>query len=190
MNWDNLRYFLAIAQAGSIRGAAIELNVNHTTVSRRINAFEESLGVKLFERQLTGYKLTPAGEQLTPTAERIQEEVDTLDRQTFGLKTQLEGELKITLPPAFALHLVAPMLSRFSKTYPGIELDIAISKHELNITRREADVAIRVTRTPPEHLIGRKITSYKKSVYASVEYLKEHSEDNLQWLGSVGEIMT
>lgn len=187
MDWDDLRFFLAVARKGSIRAASTALAVNHSTVSRRINAFEEKLGVRLFERLPTGYVLTPAGEEMVESAQRIEDEVVKLDRQVIGRDAQLNGVLRVTMPAALATHLLAPDLAAFSRTYPGIQLELAISDEEFNLKKREADVAIRLTTNPPDYLVGRPIVKPAKGIYASRSYLEQHDPDThpeeMHWLG-------
>jgi len=187
MDWDDLRFFHAIACAGSIRGAATKLNVNHSTVLRRISAFEKKLEVRLFDRLPTGYVLTPAGEEMVNSAQRIEEEVASLGRRVFGQDTQLSGNLRITMPANLATYIMMPVLAAFSETYPGIELEIESSWETRDLTKREADVAVRITNKPPEHLIGRRVVRYAKAIYASLNYLSHHNPlENptaLTWIG-------
>lgn len=187
MDWDDLRYFLAVARKGSIRGASATLDVNHSTVLRRINAFEEKLSVRLFERLPTGYVLTPTGEDMVASVQRIEDEVVKLDRQVIGRDAQLSGVLRVTMPLILATHLLAPELAAFTAAYPGIQLEIAASDEEFNLKKREADVAIRITPNPPEYLVGRKVLTPAKGIYASHNYLKQHDPVNhpekMNWLG-------
>lgn len=185
MNWDDLRFFLAVASKGSVRAGSQLLGVNHSTVSRRINAFENKIGVRLFERLSSGYVLTPAGEDMLASAQRIESEFDSLDRRVFGQDTQLSGVLRVTAP-VHMIRLLMPDLVAFTKVNTGIELEIVSSYAEFNLTKREADVAIRVTNTPPEHLVGRKVASYATTIYASDEYLASHDindPSSLNWIG-------
>jgi len=174
MDWDDLRFFLEVARKGSIRAAAEVLGVNHSTVSRRISAYEKSLGVRLFERLPTGYELTTAGDEMLDSVKRIEEEVATLDRQVFGQDAKLNGHLRVTMPPPLGLHLLMPDIVRFSEIYPGIELELIVAYEIFNLTKREADIAIRITNDPPEHLVGRKLMQYKTAIYASTDYLEKH----------------
>jgi DNA-binding transcriptional LysR family regulator len=187
MDWDDLRYFLAVARKGSIRAASSDLSVNHSTVLRRINTFEEKLSVRLFERLPTGYVLTPTGEEMVESAQRIEDEVVKLDRQVIGRDTQLSGVLRVTMPLALATHILAPEFAAFSAAYPGIKLELVASDEEFNLKKREADVAIRLTPNPPEYLVGRKILRPAKGIYASYEYLKQHDPVNhpekMNWIG-------
>lgn len=186
MDWDDLRYFLAVARKGSVRAAAAALSVNHTTVSRRISAFEKNLGVRLFERLPIGYILTTAGEEMMEPARRIEDEVGNLNRKLVGRDKQLQGVLRVTMPGPLASNLLMPDLAEFSRIYSGIELQLAISAEEFDLKKREADVAIRVTDTPPEYLIGRKVAHSAKAVYASHEYLAKHDinqQQQINWIG-------
>jgi len=187
MDWDNLRFFLAVARKGSIRGASDILSVNHSTVSRRITSFEKKLSVRLFERLPSGYVLTPAGEEMLKSAQHIEDEIVKLDRQVIGRDTELNGVLRVTMPTGLATHLLMPDLAAFSKHYPGIQLELAFSSEEFNLRKREADVAIRLTPNPPDYLVGRRILRPARGVYASHDYLKSNDSssipNNLNWIG-------
>lgn len=156
-NWDDLRVFLAVARAGSLSGAARALSVNHSTVFRRIGAFEAALGVRLFERQSDGYLLTPAGEELRDGALRIEEEIASLSRKVAGQDLRLSGAVRVTTIDMLAFGLLPRHLARFRDAYPGIEIELVVGNTMLNLSRREADVALRVGNTPPETLVGRRV---------------------------------
>lgn len=183
MDWDNLRFFLEVARKGSIRAASDTLAVNHSTVSRRITAFEKKLGVRLFDRIPDGYALTAAGEEMLKSAQHIEEEVVKLDRQVIGRDAELNGVLRVTMPTALATHLLMPDIATFTKKYPGIHLELAFSSEEFNLRKREADIAIRLTQNPPEYLVGRRILQPAKGVYASYDYLKDNNPEKLCWIG-------
>jgi len=187
MDWDDIRYFLAVARKGSIRAASLTLDVNQSTVSRRIGAFEKRLGVRLFEKLPTGYVLTDSGEDILGTATRIEDEVAVLDRQLYRQETDLSGSLRVTLPTPLAKHLLLPDLALFGQQYPNIKLEMSASDEEFNLSKREADVAIRVTDQPPEYLIGRNLLRFAKAVYASTDYISRHQisydSSELHWIG-------
>lgn len=172
MPWDDLRMFLAIARAGSLAGAARSLSVNHSTVFRRINGFEENLGVRLFDRMGTGYALTVAGEEMRASAERVEREIDRLDRRITGQDLRLEGSLVVTTTDTIAQHILMPHVVKFRDAYPGIDLDLIIENANVNMSKRQADVAIRPTRAPPETLVGRRISTLAFAVYASKVYMR------------------
>ncbi len=185
MDWDNLRFFLAVARKGSIRAASQDLAVNHSTVTRRLSAFEKKLGVRLFERLSSGYLLTSVGEEMLKSVQKVEEEVIKIDRQVIGRDSQLHGSLRVTMPPVLATHLLMPDISSFTKLYPSINLELVFSNEDLNLKKREADVAIRLTTNPPDYLVGREILQPAKGVYASHQYLANKNLDQLdelQWI--------
>lgn len=187
MDWDDLRFYLAVARKGSIRGASSLLAVNASTVSRRIDAFEKKLGVRLFDRLPTGYVPTSAGEDMLKSVERIEDEVAKLDRSVIGRDAELSGALCVTMPGPLATNLLMPDFVAFGREYPGIELEIAVSFEEVNLSKREADVAIRITNDPPDYLVGHHVTKISKAVYASNDYLANHDPENhpesMNWIG-------
>ncbi|WP_235008464.1 LysR family transcriptional regulator [Candidatus Halocynthiibacter alkanivorans] len=163
------------------------LGVNHSTVSRRIDAFEKKLGTRLFERLPSGYFITPAGEEMSRSAARIEAEFDTIGRRVTGRDAQLEGLLRVTVHDSLAQKLLMPDLVAFGREYPGIELELIISHSMADLARREADVAIRISNDPPDSLVGRRIVRYATSIYASHEYLAQHenlkNHTDLTWIG-------
>ena len=187
MDWDNLRIFLALAREKSVRAAATMLGVSHSTVSRRIDGFEHDLGVRLFERLPEGYVLTPFGEDMMQTARRLEDAVNGLERRVLGQDARLRGDLRVTMPDLLAAKLLMPDLVAFGERYPDINMEVAISYTPFDLGRREADVAIRITREPPETLVGRKVITYARATYASVDYLArhdpEHAPESVTWIG-------
>lgn len=185
-NWDDLRIFLAVARAGTLSGAARTLRVNHSTVFRRIGAFEEGLGVRLFERLPNGYVLTAAGEEMREGALRVEEEITGLSRKVTGQDLRLSGTVRVTTIDMLAFGLLPRHLAGFRKAYPGIALELVIGNATLNLSRREADVALRVGNEPPETLVGRRVGKLVFAVYASVEYSELSPEPDLalhDWIG-------
>ncbi|GLQ16457.1 LysR family transcriptional regulator [Maritalea porphyrae] len=186
-DWDDLRFFLAVAKKGSIRGAAGLLSVNHSTVSRRIDAFEKKLGSRIFERMPSGYFLTATGEEMIRSAERIESEVDAVNRRVAGRDTKLHGLLRVTVFDSLVQKLLMPEFVAFTQAFPAIELELIVSHSMANLTRREADVAIRISNDPPDSLVGRRLVKYATSTYASAEYLATHDLKNnpeaASWIG-------
>lgn len=166
-NWDDLRMFLAVARAGSLSGAARALGVNHSTVFRRVGAFEEALGVRLFERLQGGYVLTAAGDEMLETAIRLEEEIASLGRKITGQDLRLSGTIRLTTIDMLALGLLPRHLASFRANYPGIDLEVAVSNAAVNLGRREADVALRVSNQPPETLVGRRVGRLVFAVYVA-----------------------
>lgn len=184
MNWDDLNILLAISRAGNLVGAAKRLGINHSTVFRRINNIEKSLGVRLFNRLSSGYIPTEAGSAALISAERIDEEVSALSLQLAGKDERLQGQIKITAPEGIAFSVLPELLSEFSKRHPLIEIDLLITSNALLLSKREADIALRVTNSPPDTNIGKCISSFAFAVYATPEFLENcnHDEKNYSWI--------
>lgn len=172
-DWDDLRFFLALARKASVTAAAAALGVNHSTVSRRIGGFEQALNVRLFDRLSSGYTLTPAGEEMLAMASKIEHDVATIDRQLLARDTQMCGSLRVTAP-MLLVEVLMPKLAHYSARYPGVDLQLITSDQHLNLSTREADVAIRSTTQPPQHLIGRPLSHCASALYASNDYLARH----------------
>ncbi|WP_245427016.1 LysR family transcriptional regulator [Mesorhizobium sp. YM1C-6-2] len=185
-NWDDLRVFLAVARAGSLSGAARTLGVNHSTVFRRIGAFEEVLTVRLFERQPGGYLLTPAGEELRDGALRVEEEIASLSRKVSGQDLRLSGSVRVTTIDMLAFGLLPRHLAGFRDAYPDIEVELIVGNATLNLSRREADIALRVGNAPAETLVGRRVGRLAFAVYGSASYRARRPEADLaqhDWIG-------
>jgi DNA-binding transcriptional LysR family regulator len=187
-DWDDLRFFLAVAQTGSVTAASRRLRVNQSTVSRRINAFEQELRVRLFDRFSSGYQLTPEGEELFRRALHIEEETHAIERQVMGKNVELSGPIRVTTSLAIARYMLIPLLQRFHRMHPGIVVHLDLSNGLYNLTAREADVAIRVTRDAiPETLIGRELGKIEYGVYGERKYIDRHARAKgkaiLHWIG-------
>lgn len=174
VDWDDVRYFLAVARGGSVRAAAEHLGVNHTTVLRRIAQLEERLGVHMFEKLPSGYRLTAAGEEVLEFADQMEASSHLLETRVFGRDQSVRGLLRVTLAPPLATHLLMPDFADFARQHPDIEMDILSSGELANLTNREADVAIRVVydrKTLPLNLHGLKGPDLFGGVYISRERL-------------------
>jgi DNA-binding transcriptional LysR family regulator len=185
MNWDDLKYFLAIAREGSISGGAKLLGVQHSTLSRRIRALEKHMGTQLIERKKSGYELTANGQQLKSTALKMEDEVLRLDGNLLGQECRLSGELRVTAINNMASTVLMPIFASFADKYPEIELHIAVTNSYASLAEREADIAIRLTNTPLDTLVGKRLTTVASAVYASRNYLKQLKLNNAKakWLG-------
>lgn len=170
MDWNLLKIFLAIAEMGTLSAAAKQLGVNHSTIFRRLKNFEDEIGGRLFDRLSHGYKLTSMGEELLLSAKKIAATVDDMERHIAGKDIQPRGIVKITAPNNIAYRYLPRYLTEFNQIYPDIRIELLVSNLEFNMTNRQADIAVRATSTPPEHLVGRKVRSIKWSVYAGKTY--------------------
>lgn len=177
MQWDDLRIILAIARAGSLAGAARDLAVNHSTVFRRLNTFEDSLGVRLFDRLPSGYALTVAGEEMRASAEKIEREIDRLDRQITGQDLRLHGSLVVTTTDTLATGILGSHIAAFKRAYPDIDLELVLDNQNISLSKRQADVAIRPTLSPPETLVGRKICDIAFAPYWAKTLVSMHHQD-------------
>lgn len=172
-DWDDLRYFLVVADTGSLSAAARNLGVNHSTVLRRLTRLEERLDVRLFERFQTGYVLTEAGEEFQAQLQPLAEQIDAAQRRIGGSNASLTGTIRITTTDTLAHGLLTPLLADFRRTHPGIQLQLVTNNSFLNLTRREADVAVRPSNTPPDNLVGRPAGVIRTAVYGSRAYLRQ-----------------
>ncbi len=173
MNWDDLRYFLTLCREGSVSRAGKTLQVNHTTVARRITALEASLGTRLFDRTPEGYAMTQAAEDMYADALAMEERAQAIDRQMFGQDSQLKGRLKVTVPYDFANHVLMPHLDGFRKSWPHIDLELLTTTGLMDLAAREADVAVRLTEKPPDYLIGRKVLPLRHGIYGAPTLLRK-----------------
>lgn len=166
VQWDDLRFALAVARTGTLSDAAAALNVSHTTVGRRLRALEESLGARLFDATPEGFRLTPAGTDLVAVAERVEAETLALSGRLLGRDEQLTGALRVS-----AMELVfrafRGAFASFVARYPSVALTVTASDDEVSLARREADVVLRVNNRPPDTLVGRKLGSLQFDVYAA-----------------------
>jgi DNA-binding transcriptional LysR family regulator len=167
LDWDDLRHVLAVARHGTLSGAARQLAVTHSTMLRRIDAVEAKLQVRLFERLRNGYAVTEAGETLCRAAEQCEPLVAEAERHIVGGDTRLTGTLRVDTVSYVAHHLLAPVLAKFCAAHPGIEVELRTEVDIIDMSRREADVALRVAVKVPDHLVGRKIGAIRTRVYAA-----------------------
>jgi DNA-binding transcriptional LysR family regulator len=163
--WDDFRLVKSVAEARGLAGAAERLGVNHSTVFRRLGQLEQTLGVKLFERHRTGYALTPAGEEMAALAERMEDDVTSFTRKLAGQAVSPAGELRVTTNDTLLVHLLTPSFARFTQSCPDVRLDVVLTNQALNLSKRDADVAIRATDNPPETLVGRRVATIAWAVY-------------------------
>lgn len=189
-DWNDLRYVLAIARGAGLNGAARLLNVNISSVYRRLQALEEKMQVQLFERKRDNYRLTPAGEVLAESAARIESEALAAERRVHGTDGKLEGHLRISTGEAVAFFLLPPYLAAFREAYPDITLEIGVTNALVDLARRDADVVIRDSARPPEFLVGRNAGPIAFAAYASRRYLDSHGRGRAlaghEWLGFDG----
>lgn len=171
-DWNDLRYVMALARGRSLAAASETLGVNLTTVFRRLNAIEDRLGVRLFDRRSGRYQPTPSGERMIGVAEQVEEQVTVLARSIAGGDLRLAGRLRVTSSETLAYRLLTRHLAAFRESNPGIQIDLVIDNRMLSLSRREADVALRASRPRQAGLYGRKLAQIAWTLYASPFYAK------------------
>jgi DNA-binding transcriptional LysR family regulator len=172
-DWENLRHFVVLAREGTLSAAARMLGVDHATVARRVAALEADTGLKLIDRRARSYQLTDDGKRIAATAIPMEEAAFAVGRAVQAARPGLRGEVSISSPPSVTNVLIAPQLFRLRHRHPGIRIKLIGEKRAASLNRREADVALRVTRPQEPGLIARKIGSFGFSLYGAPGYLKE-----------------
>ncbi len=184
--WDDLLYVLAVGRSGSLSGAARDLKVTHSTVYRRIGRIEEQLQVRLFERLRDGYAPTPAGEAMVSLATRLDDDILALERRLAGEDLRPSGTLRVTTTETL-IPTIMPLCGAFRRAYPEIVLELVSGKAMLNLSRRDADVALRPTVQPDESLVGRRLCTIAFAVYGAQDYLAATGgadlDRNHEWIG-------
>jgi len=171
IDWDDIRHFIEVVQSGSATQAATRLGVNHSTVYRRISSLESRLGKSLFERSNNKWVITPLGERIIAYAKSMAEEANNIERQVMADSVELSGPLRITAADHCIEKLIAPVMSKFIKCYPDINLEVIASADELNLAAREADIALRGTNEPPQNIVGKRVAQIAYNIYGTKELL-------------------
>ena len=174
-DWDDLRYFLAVAQTGSLLGASKLLNVNHSTVFRRIQSLEDKLGQPLFLRSKEGYLLNDSGQVVFKHTQNMAEQLDNMNLKLSGLDNRLKGKISITAPSTIIENQIIAASAKFKLKHPDVQFEFVSSLDKIDLRRGEADIAIRATQTPPDYLIGHKLSQFPWAIYASCEFIEKYS---------------
>jgi DNA-binding transcriptional LysR family regulator len=174
--WDDARFFLAVHRARSLSAAGRALGVNQSTVGRRVAALEEALGARLFFQTPDGYVLAPAGERMLARAERMEDEALAIARELSGDEGKLTGTVRVTAPDAFGARVITPLLAEFVRRYPEIELELVADNRALSLSKREADLAVRVGKPSEPSLIVRRLAAFAQAIYASKRYVAERGK--------------
>ncbi|WP_126225599.1 LysR family transcriptional regulator [Burkholderia ambifaria] len=175
MSWDDLRYFLAVMRGGSLSAAARALQVQHSTVARRIDALESSLGIRLFDRLPRGWPPTDEGLHLAEHAARVEADVHAFARAAQGAAA-LDGVVRVSASPVFASHFLAPRLARAQRAWPALRIDLMGEMHAANLYAREADLAVRLSRPSEPGLAARRLGTMRFALCASPERAAEPSD--------------
>ena len=182
MDWNDLRYLLAVHEGGSFAAAARGLRVDAATVGRRLAALERAVGVRLLEKAPGGMRLTAAGEQAVEAARHIDDTATTLERQLAGADVQVSGSVRITAPETVVSHVLAPHLPDWRERHPALRLELLAATQVLNLSRREADLAVRLFRPQEPALTVRKLGELSLALYGSKAYVRRHGRPKLESL--------
>jgi DNA-binding transcriptional LysR family regulator len=174
MEWDDLRHFLAVARAGSLADAARQLKTSPATVGRRVAALESQLGARLFDRNQTGYTLTESGMAIHKKAEEVEESVFSVEREALGRDLHISGRVRLATSDELAANVIAPHFGEFRRRYPRIVLEVVGGQDLANLSRREADVALRSARPEQHNLMVRRAGWWKCGLYAAKSYAVTH----------------
>lgn len=185
-DWNDIRCFLAVARDGSTLAASRTLAINQTTVARRLAALEEALGLRLFERTPTGYRLSPAGTALLPAAEAMALEATGFLRQAEQQKRRISGAIRVTTTDILASMILMPALGDFAMVHPEVEVQAVIDDRALDLLTGEADIAIRVGGpATDQELVVRRLASAHWGLYCSTSYAERRGmpENEIDMLG-------
>lgn len=172
MDWDDIRFFLAVARTGSTVGAARALGVNQTTVARRIAELEEAIGAQLFERSREGYRLRADAEALLRAGDAVEADVGTFTQLAASLGRGVDN-IRITTNEPLANNILAPAIHTFRSAYPDVRIDLVITTRQVNLAKGEADVALRAAPMPTDpELVGRRVGDAHWAVYCSHDYAR------------------
>ncbi len=180
-DWDDYRLILALARAGTMRGAANALGLTHTTVSRRLATLQDARG-RLFEKGPGGYRATKLGDALIEVAERMERLTLTAMRQQKAFGEDLSGPITLSLPEAIAQYLLLEDLLEFTALYPAVNLTVETSYRFVDLDRSEADVVVRGAQNPPEHLVGRRLFPNCVTYYGDRDYLARTPKEDFRWI--------
>jgi DNA-binding transcriptional LysR family regulator len=173
LNWDDLHYFVVLAREGTLSAAARALGVDHVTVARRVAALEAGSALKLVDRRARLYRLTEDGKRIAALASPMEEAAFAVERAVRAAGPGISGEVAISAPPSLANALIAPKLIELRRQHSGIHIKLIGEKRSASLTRREADLALRLSRPTEPGLVARKIGHFGFSLYGAPSYLKE-----------------
>ncbi|MHC2462465.1 LysR family transcriptional regulator [Bradyrhizobium embrapense] len=174
LDWDHLQSFLMVARHGNLSAAARALHITQTTMGRRIDALHAQAGVRLLQKTPTGFVLTQAGKRVLASVERIEVEALSVQRAITGEDERIAGEVRITTVDSFGAKMVIPMLQKLAKRQPELQIELIADNRSLSLSRREADIAIRLAEFEQHEVVVRHVADMAFGLYASRSYLKSH----------------
>jgi len=174
INWDNLRIFLTVARFSSALEAAQHLNMDHSTITRRLKKLEDEIGSKLFVRTSQGHMLNSTGHRLYEYAEQIEHTMSSIESELGGDSQVLTGHVRLGATEGFGSYFIAPHLSHFCEKHPAITVDLLPLPRFINLSKREADIAISIERPSSGPYVTCKLSDYRLQLYATNTYLNSH----------------
>jgi DNA-binding transcriptional LysR family regulator len=174
MNWDDLRFVLALSEAGSLVRAGKALGVDHTTVGRRVEAAETALGVRLFTRTTAGYVPTADAKRLVSPMKQVEAAVASVERGARAHGGKLEGTVRVTSPETFGVAYLAPRLAAFGRAHAALTIELVPAGEVLDLGKQQAEIAVRLFRSAQESLVVRRAAAVAYGLYASHTYLAQH----------------
>ncbi|MDB5984141.1 MAG: hypothetical protein JWQ69_5156 [Pseudomonas sp.] len=181
-DWEDLRYFIVFAHEQSLSGAARKLSVDHATVARRISALESSLNLKLVDRRPRSYVITLDGERIAELGRRMESESFAVQRTALAGQESYAGQVTVSAPPAMTCALIAPRINSLREQYPQLSLQLIASLDSASLSRREADIAVRLSRPKEPDLVARKVATVPFNLYGSADYLAATAPEDLTFI--------
>lgn len=188
-NWNDYQLILALARNKSLRAAALEMKVNHATLSRRLDVLNQHFDALVFERTAKGYLLTRLGKTLFDAAEKIEEVNRAATRARSAMGSEYAGKITLSIPPTIGQFLLKDSLFEFSRHYPQIELIVHNTFVIEDLDKLEADIVVRGHNRPQQHLVGRRLIRYSLCFYGNRDYLQNTPREALKWIGKPDDSM-
>jgi DNA-binding transcriptional LysR family regulator len=182
-DWENIRYFLAVARIGTMSGAARSLKVDQATVSRRLTAFESEIKTRLVERQPKTCRLTPIGQRVLELALEMEDDAYAIERLLDASRLPLNGKVTLSAPPVLVANFLVNHLADFRQANPGVQLSVLCEARQVSLSRREADVVLRLTRPEEPTSVVRKLGRLSFGLYASKDYPHLHNPSAWEFVG-------
>jgi len=176
IDWGLVRSFLAVSRHGSVSAAARELGISQPTLSRAVQTLETSTGLSLFKRTTQGLALTEAGQKLVEAADRMNDAADQFQRQASGLSEELTGDVRISVNEIIGIYMLPSAIAAFREQHPGVHVEIIITNRVTSLSKRDADIALRMFRPTQPDLVARRLPDLEMGFYAHKDYIAKHGQ--------------
>lgn len=191
VDWNALKFILKVAESGSTAKAAQSLGVNATTVMRKITAFEQAFGTVLFRKKQSGYETTLECDALVDHVRRMEDRANAIQHDILQSELMLRGNISVSTVDSVMISVLSPCFVSFTQAYPNINVDISMSTNRVNLNRKDADIAIRATRRPPENVRAIRLSGLAFAPYASIHHADQFTDKSfseLTWIGAGGDL--